>query len=66
MNKLTNVLRKQSGYISIETVIVAGLIIGMGAVTISKFRKSAAEIVEKAITQVEAVQDVQDVQNVKE
>ena len=56
MNKVVNFLRKREGYVSIETVIVAGLIIGLGALSISSFQTSANGVTSKALTQVNGVQ----------
>ena len=52
---MINQLRKSSGYISIETVVCAGLIIGIGALTISNFRESADTVSSSAIEKVDNV-----------
>ena len=52
---MINQLRKSSGYISIETVVVAGLIIGIGATTIAQFRQSANTVSSSAIEKVDNV-----------
>ena len=52
---MINQLRKSEGYISIETVVCAGLIIGIGALTISKFRSSADTVATNAIEKVDNV-----------
>jgi Tfp pilus assembly protein PilV len=57
MQKVLNFMRKNSGYVSIETVIVAGLIIGLGALSISSFQGSANGVTGKALTQVNNVQN---------
>ncbi|WCK57692.1 hypothetical protein PP175_27025 (plasmid) [Aneurinibacillus sp. Ricciae_BoGa-3] len=57
MQKVMNKLRKNGGYVSIETVIVAGLIIGLGALSISAFQQSANGVTTQALTQVHNVQD---------
>ncbi len=56
MERLVNTLRKNMGYISIETVIVAGLIIGLGALSISAFQTSANGVTSKALTEVNNIQ----------
>lgn len=56
MQKVVNVLRKKAGYVSIETVIVAGLIIGLGALSISSFQSSANGVTSRALKQVDDVQ----------
>jgi Tfp pilus assembly protein PilV len=56
MQKAINTLRKNSGYVSIETVIVAGLIIGLGALSISSFQTSSNGVTTKALSQVDSVQ----------
>lgn len=54
MQKLMNLLKKNSGYISIEAVIVAGLIIGLGTTAITKFSDSANTVTQSAIDKVTA------------
>lgn len=54
--RIVNALRKKEGYISIETIIVAGLIIGLGAVSIGNFQTSANGVVDTATTTVSNVQ----------
>ncbi len=60
MKKFIIAMRKKSGYISIETVIVAGLIIGLGALLLTDFSISAKSVVSGAMDQVATVQDVVD------
>jgi F0F1-type ATP synthase membrane subunit c/vacuolar-type H+-ATPase subunit K len=57
MQKVMNFMRKNSGYVSIETVIVAGLIIGLGALSISSFQGSANGVTGKALAKVSSVQN---------
>jgi hypothetical protein len=57
VQKVMNFMRKNSGYVSIETVIVAGLIIGLGALSISSFQGSANGVTGKALAQVNNVQN---------
>lgn len=54
MQKMMNLLKKNSGYISIEAVIVAGLIIGLGTTAITKFSTSASSVTDSAIAKVSA------------
>lgn len=54
MQKVMNLLKKNSGYISIEAVIVAGLIIGLGTTAITKFSASASSVTDSAIAKVSA------------
>ncbi|WCK57689.1 hypothetical protein PP175_27010 (plasmid) [Aneurinibacillus sp. Ricciae_BoGa-3] len=56
MYKIVNTLRKNSGYVSIETVIVAGLVIGLGALSISAFQTSANGVTNQALAKVHSVQ----------
>jgi len=56
MQKVLTQLKKNEGYISIETIIVAGLIIGLGAFAISQFQNSANGVTETALDQVNDVQ----------
>jgi Tfp pilus assembly protein PilV len=56
MQKVMTKLKKNSGYVSIETVIVAGLIIGLGALSIASFQTSSNGVTSKALGQVNKVQ----------
>ena len=56
MKKIINTLRKKAGYVSIETIIVAGLLIGLGSLSISSFQTSSNKVTSKALSQVEKVQ----------
>ena len=53
---LTN-MKKSEGYISIETIIIAGLIIALGAFLISKFALSGKDLSNQSLNRVDAVQD---------
>ena len=57
MQKVINKLRKNEGYVSIETIIVSGLLIGLGALAVSAFQNSADGITTRALNQVEGVQN---------
>lgn len=57
MQKLMTGLKKNSGYVSIETVIVAGLIIGLGAFSIASFQGSSTKVTDTALDQVNSVQE---------
>lgn len=59
MEKFINSMKKREGYISIETIIVAGLVIGLGAVAIGNFQSSGNEVVKKATDTVSSIQDAQ-------
>ena len=56
MQKVVNKLRKSEGYIAIEMIIVAGLIIGLGALAIASFQTEANGVTGKALKQVNDVQ----------
>lgn len=53
MQKVMNVMRKNSGYIAIEAVIVAGLVLALGALSLSKFNTSAVQVTDSALTKVQ-------------
>lgn len=57
IQKTVNRLRKNNGYISIETVIVAGLVIGLGAIAIASFQTSANHISQTSIGQINGVEN---------
>ena len=52
---LTN-MNKNEGYVSIETIIIAGLIIALGAFLISKFAGEGKDLSKKALNRVSDVQ----------
>lgn len=49
MDKLVNDLRKCQGYLSIEVVIIAGLMIGVGSTIMINFSNSGYGVSTKAI-----------------
>ena len=51
-------LQNKAGFISIETIIVAGLMIGLGAYAISQFYAVGQVTTDEAITNVNKVLDV--------
>ena len=53
MKKILGKVKNTKGYISIETVIVAGLVIGLGVLTISAFQSKANDVSKKALSNVE-------------
>ena len=52
---LTN-MKKNEGYVSIETIIIAGLIIALGAFLISKFAAEGKDLSKKSLDRVSGVQ----------
>lgn len=61
MSKLKKLLKKKKGYVSIETIICAGLIIGLGVFTISAFQSKGNTITKKAMTNIETAMGSYDV-----
>jgi hypothetical protein len=59
MKKWKNFWRKGSGYISVETVIVARLMLGFGALSLSSFQTSSNGVTGKSLTQVSSIQNIQ-------
>ena len=60
---LTN-MKKNEGYISIETIIIAGLIIALGAFLITKFADSGQDLSEQSFKRVgELASDYADLSN---
>ena len=51
-------LQNKAGFVSIETIIVAGLMIGLGAYAISQFYAVGQATTDEAITNVNKVLDV--------
>lgn len=49
MKQTINLLRKKAGYVSIEMVVIGGLIVGLGAGTISNFNKNSAQQVQNSV-----------------
>ncbi|AMN31017.1 hypothetical protein [Clostridium perfringens] len=60
MNKILKNIKNSRGYVSIETLIVAGLIIGFGAFFIAKFVKSGKTVGTQAISHVTEAQTSMD------
>ena len=57
MKNLFKKMKNEEGYISIETVIVAGLVIGLGVLTISAFQKQANSVSNKALENIKNAND---------
>ena len=57
MKNLFKMIKNEEGYISIETVIVAGLVIGLGVLTITAFQKQANDVSNKALTNIKNAND---------
>lgn len=55
MEKMINILRKKEGYVSIETIIVAGLVIGLGAISLGSFRTTTSGVMSDAVDTVNTV-----------
>lgn len=53
MDKILNFVRKQTGYVSIEVIVVAGLIIGIGAITLSKFSTGGGNVIDRSIENID-------------
>ena len=57
MRNMLKRMKEEEGYISIETVIVAGLVIGLGVLTITAFQKQANSVSEKALENIKSAND---------
>ena len=57
MKNFVNILRKGEGYVSVETIIVAGLMIG--AYAIANFYGVGQELTDNAIEKVNEVQQIE-------
>ncbi len=53
MKKMLTKIKNSKGYVSIETVIVAGLIIGLSIFTIVAFQNKGNEVSKKALTNID-------------
>jgi hypothetical protein len=54
LNHLINFLRKRNdGYVSIEVVIIGGLIVGFGALTIDGFHQTGSKQVQNTVTTID-------------
>ena len=60
MEKFLMNIKNSKGYVSIETLIVAGLIIGFGAFFIAKFVKSGKDVGSSAVNHVTEAQTSMD------
>ncbi|WCK57693.1 hypothetical protein PP175_27030 (plasmid) [Aneurinibacillus sp. Ricciae_BoGa-3] len=53
MNKFMNFLRKQNqGYVSIETIVIGGLVVGFGALLIGAFNQAGYIQVQNSVSTV--------------
>ena len=53
MNKMLNKIKESKGYVSIETIVVAGLVIGVGVVAFMAFQTKANTITNSALDKVQ-------------
>ena len=53
MNKMLNKIKESKGYVSIETIVVAGLVIGIGVVAFMAFQTKANTITNSALDKVQ-------------
>ncbi|MBP1308699.1 hypothetical protein JOD82_001719 [Paenibacillus sp. 1182] len=58
MTKVIQKLKNRAGYVSVETVIVAGLIIALGAYAISQFYTTSQATTEWSMQNINKVMDV--------
>lgn len=55
MQKLLTKINKKEGYISIETIIIGGLLIGLGSFLIVNFTNSGHALTMKGNTNIDAI-----------
>lgn len=53
MNKVLAQVKNSKGYVSIETIVVAGLVIGIGVVAFMAFQKRANKMTNDSLNRVE-------------
>lgn len=53
MKKLFKKLKSKKGYISIEVIIVAGLLLSVGVVSLMAFQSKANKVTKNSLTKVE-------------
>lgn len=53
MNKVLAQVKNSKGYVSIETIVVAGLVIGIGVVAFMAFQKRANKMTSDSLNKVE-------------
>jgi hypothetical protein len=58
MKQIIQKLKNEAGYVSVETVIVAGLIIALGAYAITQFYMTSQATTEFSVDNVNKVLDV--------
>ncbi|WCF11406.1 hypothetical protein NDS46_31100 (plasmid) [Paenibacillus thiaminolyticus] len=58
MKKILSVMKNKAGYISIETIIVAGLVIGLGAYALTEFYATAQVATEASMDKVNSALQV--------
>jgi hypothetical protein len=52
MKKVLQKINNSKGYISIETIIVAGLVLGFGIVTINAYQSSSVNVSSKSLNNI--------------
>ena len=55
MKNFVKKLQAKAGYVSIETVVIAGLMIGLGALIIGNLSDAGESVATNAITKIESV-----------
>ncbi|MDX5808582.1 hypothetical protein [Bacillus cereus group sp. BfR-BA-02730] len=53
MKNMLKKIKNSKGYVSIETIIVAGLIIGLGVATVILFQNKGNTVTDKAMTNID-------------
>lgn len=54
MQNTINFLRKKQGYVSIEMVVIGGLVVGLGAGLIGQFSQSGSTQVQNSVNVIES------------
>jgi len=57
MRKILDIIKNSKGYISIEVVIVAGMILALGSTQVITIFNASGDVSDKSITYVSDVQD---------
>lgn len=63
MNKALTKIKESKGYVSIETIVVAGLVIGVGVVAYMAFQNKSNALLKNSLNKVEEANNTAVVKN---
>lgn len=59
MKKIANLVKERKGYVGIEVIVIAGMIIGLGLISISIFSSTSSKVTQENLTKIDnSVEDM--------